>query len=89
MAILPPTSYAGFFWHCGSFLVIDGLGECTCSYNTLSLVSCGVFSFLLFINMYVVTDDTIAVTVTDTNRVTTHAITIVIVDSLDEQLMPK
>ena len=39
--------------------------------------------------MYVVTDDTIAVTVTDNNRVTTHAITIVIVDSLDEQLMPK
>ena len=38
--------------------------------------------------MYVVTDDTIAVTVTDNNRVTTHAITIVIVDSLDEQLIP-
>ena len=57
-------------------------------HNILSLVSCGIFSFLLFINMYVITDDTIAVIVTDNNRVTTHAITIVIVDSLDEQLMP-
>lgn len=49
-------------------------------HNILSLVSCGIFSFLLFINMHVVTDDTIAVTATDTNRVTIHAITIVIVD---------
>ena len=65
-------------------------GECTCSYNTLLLWSCGaVFSYFLFVNMYVMVDDTIAVTMTVTNRVTTHIIAIVAVDSLDEQLTSK
>ena len=80
MITLPPTSYAGFFWHCGSFLIIDGLGECTCSYNTLSLVSCGVLLYFLLINTYVIVNVAIAVTVTVTKRVTTHVIVITIAD---------
>ena len=80
MITLPPTSYAGFFWHCGSFLVIDGLGESTCSYNTLSLLACncGVFLYFLFINMYIITNVTIPVTMADTNTLTTHVIAIAV-----------
>ena len=49
----------------------------SCSCNTLSLVSCRILSFLLFVNMYII-DITIGVTVTDSNRVTTHAYAIAV-----------
>ena len=43
----------------------------------LSVVaSCGVLSYFLLVNMCVITEDTIAVTVTDTKRVIKHVIAI-------------
>ena len=53
-------------------------------HTTLALLSCGVLSFFLFINMYITTDVTITETVIDTNKVPTHVIAIVA--PLDEVL---
>ena len=46
-------------------------------------MSCGVLSYFLLVNMYVITDDTIAVTVADKNRVIVLAIAIVVAPVFD------